>query len=105
MAARSPSPDAESQGGYPTDWFVASVDDLKDREVVCSICTEVMRDATETECGHAFCGSCVHGLEKCPMCRKRIQKDLLNVSVTFNRSIRALKVKCPEVQAGCAWQG
>ena len=47
-------------GGYDTELFLMSSAELDEVEVICHICTKVLRDAVfaNMHCQHEFCNSC-----------------------------------------------
>ena len=74
-----------------------SLEDLK-----CPICLELVSDPLQTSCGHLFCGECIKDIEQCPIDRE----DFTTTQDHFNRRrLRSFKVKCPNSERGCKWQG
>ena len=75
----------------------AHIQDLK-----CPICLELIADPVLTTCGHLFCQRCVTGQKTCPTCRCELQfmRDQFN-----ERQVKGLRVKCPNWEKGCKWQG
>ena len=75
----------------------AQIEDLK-----CPICLELVYEPVLTSCGHLFCQRCVRGQARCPTCKGELQfmRDQFN-----ERRVRSLKVKCPNWEKGCEWQG
>ena len=68
----------------------------------CPICLELVSDPVQTNCGHLFCGECIKDTEKCPIDRE----DFTTIQDHFNRRrLRSFKVKCPNSERGCKWQG
>ncbi len=65
--------------GYDTSWFA---DENSIKEYICSICTNVAKMATTTECDHIFCTACITEWftkkKECPMCKMK------NPSITKN---------------------
>ncbi len=65
--------------GYDTTWFV---DEDLIKEFICSICTNVAKIVTTTECDHIYCTTCITEWfatkKECPLCRKK------NPSITRN---------------------
>ena len=50
--------------------------ELAETEIQCSVCSEVLMDATAINCGHTFCKYCIVKWKRqkpnCPVCRKAI---------------------------------
>ena len=83
--------------------FVSTAKQLLD-ELKCPICLELVSDPVQTSCGHLFCGKCIIRSEKCicPVDRERFTSH----ADTFNdRRVRNFKVKCPNNERVCQWQG
>ena len=79
------------------DTPLQSLEDLK-----CPICLELVSDPVQTSCGHLFCGECIKGIKQCPYDRE----DFTSTPDHFNRRrLRSFKVKCPNFERGCSWQG
>ena len=75
----------------------AQIDDLK-----CPICLELVYEPVLTSCGHLFCQRCVRDQTKCPTCRDELQ---CMRNHRDERRVKGLKVKCPNWEKGCEWQG
>ena len=75
----------------------AQIEDLK-----CPICLDLVYEPVLTSCGHLICQRCVRGQARCPTCRDELQfmRDQFN-----ERRVKNLKVKCPNWEKGCQWQG
>ena len=71
-------------------------------ELKCGICLELVSDAVQTSCGHLFCGKCILGTNTCPVDRKQFTSHPDNFN---DRRARNFKVKCPNKERGCQWQG
>eukprot|EP00808_Paulinella_micropora_P020479 g52959.t1 len=86
------NPDCE---GWNTDMFVDPVDD----DFICAICSEVLRNAVETQCGHAYCAKCItewlRTNSTCPIDQYPLTTDMLRNMVRDRRRILSLKVLCP----------
>ena len=68
----------------------------------CPICWELVSDPVQTSCGHLFCGRCIQETKTCPTDRGKFTPtpDQFN-----KRRVCNFKVKCPNEQRGCQWQG
>jgi len=81
-------------GGYDAEILGQKEAELKEFE--CPICCNIMRGATETDCGHLFCESCIKSWmkikQKCPICKSRIAKH--SSSFYFRNKISRLQAKC-----------
>ena len=75
----------------------AQIEDLK-----CPICLDLVYEPVLTSCGHLICQKCVRGQARCPTCRDELHfmRDQFN-----ERRVKNLKVKCPNWEMGCDWQG
>ena len=55
----------------------AYLKELAETELQCTVCTEVIMNATTLNCGHSFCNPCINEWQKkqsnCPVCRTDIQ--------------------------------
>ena len=71
-------------------------------ELKCAICLELVSDPVQTSCGHLFCGECIEDTDTCPIDRNQFTSHPDN----FNeRRVRNFKVRCPNKERGCQWQG
>eukprot|EP00456_Euglypha_rotunda_P048675 TRINITY_DN39007_c0_g1_i1.p1 TRINITY_DN39007_c0_g1~~TRINITY_DN39007_c0_g1_i1.p1 ORF type:complete len:177 (+),score=18.29 TRINITY_DN39007_c0_g1_i1:66-596(+) len=65
---------------------------------LCGICCEVLEDAVETKCGHAFCAKCMKNWltqrQVCPQDQSAISWAECHPMVRDRRRILGLKVKC-----------
>ena len=75
----------------------AQIEDLK-----CPICLELVYEPVLTSCGHLFCQRCVRRQTKCPVCQNKLQ---CMRNQRDERKVKGLKVKCPNWEKGCGWQG
>jgi len=91
-------PDDELQeqkliGGYEAE-ILGNETEVKEFE--CPICCNIMRGATETDCGHLFCESCIKSWmkikQRCPICKQKIAKH--SSSFYFRNKISRLQAKC-----------
>ena len=71
-------------------------------ELKCPICLELVSDPVQTSCGHLLCEKCMNKTDTCPVDRKTFTAtpDHFN-----NRRLGDFKVKCPNSEKGCDWQG
>ena len=113
----------QQAGGYDCKWVTSPPDEL-----LCLICLCVARDPHQHGnggCGKVFCESCVTEYQKrgrtCPNCRKTLTtfkderskgnsmyttRSIQSIcSHTGARNIKALKVKCDNLDNGCRWIG
>ncbi|KAK9686908.1 E3 ubiquitin-protein ligase traf7 [Basidiobolus ranarum] len=72
----------------------------------CPICHDVCKDPLITSvCNHSYCAACIYqslDLEPfCPLCRTRIQHDMLHSNLALNSVIGELPVYCPNKKYGC----
>jgi len=65
---------------------------------LCGICCEVLEDAVETPCGHAFCEKCIKNWltqrQVCPQDQSAISLNDCHPMVRDRRRILGMKVKC-----------
>jgi hypothetical protein len=55
-----------------------------------------------TSCGHFFCAKCIKSQQTCPTCSKEFTTTQDQRS---ERLLKAFKVKCPNSEKGCEWEG
>jgi len=59
--------------------ILSSLEDTMEEELQCSICTELLIEATSLNCSHSFCAFCLKEWKKnkneCPVCRARITTE------------------------------
>ena len=72
-------------------------------ELKCPICLDLVSDPVKTSCSHLFCEECIEGINQCPLDRTRI--FITSILHDINQRVRNLKVKCPNKERGCRWQG
>ena len=72
-------------------------------ELKCAICLELVSQPVYTSCQHLFCGNCIKDQHTCPTCCERISGTTPDVG--SGRLLKAFKVKCPNTEQGCKWQG
>ena len=81
------------------------------KDILCSLCSELMRDPISTSCcENFFCKECitrVQGVKRpCPKCYE-VKFDVVhdNKSRSMRGKINALRVYCPMSKSGCKWIG
>ena len=72
-------------------------------ELKCAICLELVSQPVSTSCQHLFCKNCIKDQHTCPTCRKEISGTTPDVG--SSRLLKAFKVKCPNTEQGCEWEG
>ena len=93
---------------FDKELFTGPIEDY----LVCTICTGVVHDPYDLNCGHLFCGSCLdlaltnsrNPIPGCPTCRAEITKDQLKLNKTISRLISTRIMKCPFFKEGCTWK-
>lgn len=80
------------------------IDDLK-----CSVCMQVVSNATFTACQHSFCHACITTALstklECPNCREYASTSGLITALFLQRKIASLRVCCVYREHGCSWKG
>ena len=85
-----------------TEYCFVSKDPAQIEDFKCPICLELVFEPVLTSCGHLFCQRCVAGQTRCPTCRDKLQCFR---NQRDERRVKGLKVKCPNWEKGCRWQG
>ena len=85
-----------------TEYSFVSKDPAQIEDLKCAICLELVYEPVLTSCGHLFCQRCVREQTKCPTCRAELQ---CMRNQRDERRVKSLKVKCPNSEKGCKWQG
>ena len=85
-----------------TEYSFVSKDPAQIEDLKCPICLELVYEPVLTSCGHLFCQRCVSDQPKCPTCRDELQ---CMRNQRDERKVKCLKVKCPNWEKGCEWQG
>ena len=85
-----------------TEYSFVSKDPAQIEDLKCPICLELVFEPVLTSCGHLFCQKCVKGQTRCPTCREKLQ---CMRTQRDERKLKSLKVKCPNWEKGCEWQG
>ena len=91
--------------GYPQDCFIDPVPNL-----ICAICTEIVRKPCNLPCPHLFCQQCLRRAVKtknvCPTCRVKYNPKVLDsINTHVSHSVYALPIKCVNWRMGCDWKG
>lgn len=81
--------------GYDVTRFKCKIDE----EFLCSICTMVFENATQTPCDHAFCHTCISEWlivnQICPVDRQPLSNEDLKPSGRLLRNlVNKLEIKC-----------
>ncbi|XP_041827441.1 TNF receptor-associated factor 3 [Melanotaenia boesemani] len=92
------------RGGF-RDHFV----ETPEAKYLCEVCSLVLCQPRQTECGHRFCQSCIsdilsHQNPVCPADMGPLFKDKIFRDVCCHREIMALKVYCRSKANGCQEQ-
>ena len=91
--------------GWDIDRFIDKDNIVKD--IICTICTEVVSDAKQTPCDHLFCKECISewlksGKKTCPIDREKLSlNDLKPPNRMTRQLIDRLIVKCRYFSEGC----
>lgn len=93
----------------PRQWFhVSKFTDkaaLKELELLCTACNNVMCRATLTPCQHLFCSTCIQQLVRkhgwCS-CRQGVKLRSLRPAAHLDRLVAKQTVRC---SSGCSWTG
>ena len=85
-----------------TEYSFVSKDPAQIEDLKCAICLELVYEPVLTSCGHLFCQRCVKEQTNCPTCRAELQ---CMRNQRDERRVKCLKVKCPNSEKGCKWQG
>ena len=85
-----------------TEYYFVSKDPAQIEDLKCLICLELVYEPVLTSCGHLFCQRCVRRRTKCPACQDKLQ---CMRNQRDERRVKGLKVKCPNWEKGCEWQG
>ncbi|XP_022778281.1 RING finger protein 151-like [Stylophora pistillata] len=91
--------------GYSTNIFIVPVD----RNLLCGICKEVLKNPRTLHCGHTYCEDCLDGWFKsakdvkltCPMCRRYVILSITAPVLALREFIEGLSVECKNAVNGC----
>ncbi|NXA33602.1 RNF41 ligase, partial [Eudromia elegans] len=88
--------------GYDTERFVGYVNE----GLLCSICRDVLEDALQAPCEHAFCAACIHGWllhhSNCPEDRQALDGALLRPLYRYMKNdLNRLQLHCKNREYGC----
>ncbi|RWS18427.1 E3 ubiquitin-protein ligase NRDP1-like protein [Leptotrombidium deliense] len=93
--------------GYDVDRFV-NFDAERNRELICAICLDILKDSLQTQCGHLFCKECFEQLLqatvecRCPSCNATVTlNDLSPIPRPLKNMINNLDIKCENYERGC----
>ncbi|KAI9488555.1 hypothetical protein BDB00DRAFT_38859 [Zychaea mexicana] len=80
-------------------------------DLFCGLCQGILDDPVQVRCpeDHMFCNSCIKSYlqqsRTCPHCLTDLDPSLFQPSKFVQRQIGRLRVRCPNHDAGCSWQG
>uniref|UniRef100_R4GB64 RING-type domain-containing protein n=2 Tax=Anolis carolinensis TaxID=28377 RepID=R4GB64_ANOCA len=88
--------------GYDTERFVGYVNE----GLLCSICRDVLEEALQAPCEHAFCTSCIHGWlvhhNNCPEDRQPLDLTVLRPLYRYMKNdLNRLQLHCRNRECGC----
>ena len=92
-----------SFGGYEEERFEYKVDD----DLLCPICTNVLKDPVQCPNEHHFCRSCIEKYlrersKTCPMCHVHLTEETLSKPPrVLTNMISRLKIRCDHYERGC----
>ena len=76
-------------------------------EIICTVCTDVVKEPVQTPCDHLFCKECITnwiegGHKSCPIDRHQISLDMLKPpSRMIIQLINKLSIRCKHFSEGC----
>ncbi|XP_041363469.1 TNF receptor-associated factor 4-like [Gigantopelta aegis] len=92
--------------------YAACFDTKVDPNYICPICLLVLRDATQTRCGHRFCEECIsrvigfRSVVQCPVDRTwLVVNSEIFVDEAERREVLSLLTRCENDESGCSWRG
>ncbi|CAB4019213.1 E3 ubiquitin- ligase NRDP1 isoform X2 [Paramuricea clavata] len=89
-------------GGYPEDRFQTSVD----KNFLCPICTDVLKDPVQCHNQHLFCRACItehlKNSQTCPVCMEKLTEEALSKPPRIVTNILdGLMINCDNKERGC----
>ncbi|XP_060082312.1 RING finger protein 151-like [Ylistrum balloti] len=92
--------------GYDVDRFVVNVNE----GLLCCVCRDVLEDAVQAPCEHAFCRACIEGWlvqnTRCPEDRKPLSVAVLKPLFRYMKNdLNKLQLKCCNHFLGCTYIG
>ncbi|XP_028513740.1 TNF receptor-associated factor 6-like isoform X2 [Exaiptasia diaphana] len=79
---------------------------------LCGICSNVLKTAIQTECGHRYCLDCLeeefnkhNGEIKCKICDEILTRTKIFRDKFADREIQTLILFCINCIIGCKWRG
>ena len=95
----------DETSGWDMEMFVETE---KAAEFQCMVCQEVVRQATQLDCGHLFCELCLSKAlvysKVCPTCRAPASEKAAHPSAWHRRAVLNMHVRCP-TDLSCQWAG
>ena len=93
--------------GYDCSFVIQPQEEI---QTECAICTLILRDPSQLECGHVFCTQCIEralrvGNNSCPLCNR--QNPALFADLNLKRTLERFRVYCEHhrERGGCRWEG
>lgn len=88
-AAASSKPAALTDVNYRLDKGGGVGSELLDKDLMCPICMQIMKDAFLTACGHSFCYMCIithlQNKNDCPCCAQFLTSNQLFPNFVLNK--------------------
>eukprot|EP00897_Mesotaenium_endlicherianum_P000574 jgi/Mesen1/10517/ME000083S10023 len=85
-------PKVEPGDSYADDYVQMSAPQPMDKDFLCPICMQVMKDAFLTSCGHSFCYSCItthlNNKRNCPCCAQFLTHEQLYPNFLLNKLLK-----------------
>ncbi|XP_014504634.1 E3 ubiquitin-protein ligase COP1 [Vigna radiata var. radiata] len=90
-ASRAAAADTGASAAASGDTFPASTSEL-DKDFLCPICMQIIKDAFLTACGHSFCYMCIithlRNKNDCPCCGHYLTNTNLFPNILFDRLLK-----------------